>query len=170
MEMGGPLPVERAVRRPAFLGRAKPLESFLYDGRVFPVVVRVHLHVGRANVHFVARALRETSEYTIIRRTGDCWPRPGKYVHDGRRSHLDAMIMGLFAIVTASLISVRTVVAGRVPHETVLQALVSLFVPLEVSDHLFLLHEHSRVAVETMEMLPENQKPFRVTHRETGQG
>jgi len=57
MEMGGPLPVERAIRRPAFLGRAEPLESFLYDGRVFAVVIRVHLHVGRAYVHLVARAL-----------------------------------------------------------------------------------------------------------------
>lgn len=53
------------------------------------------------------------------------------------------MIMRLLAIVTASLISVGTVVAGRVPHETVLQALVSFFVPLEVSDHFFFLHEHS---------------------------
>lgn len=63
------------------------------------------------------------------------------------------MVMRLFAVVTASLISVRTVVAGRIPHETVLQALVPLFVPLEVSDHLFFLHEHSGIAVQTMEML-----------------
>lgn len=34
-----------------------------------------------------------------------------------------------------------------------LQRLVSLFVPLEVSDHLLFLDEDSRVAVETMEML-----------------
>lgn len=63
--------------------------------------------------------------------------------------------MGLLAIVTAALISIGTVVAGRVSHETVLQALVPLFVPLEVSDHFFFLHEHSRVAVETMEVLSE---------------
>lgn len=58
-------------------------------------------------------------------------------------TYLNTMIMRLLAIVTASLISVGTVVAGRVPHETVLQALVSFFVPLEMSDHLFFLHEHS---------------------------
>jgi len=148
MEMGGPLPVERAIRRPAFFRRAEPLESFLYDGRVLSVVIRVHLHVGRADVHLVARALRGTSKCMTVGCT-----RAGKFFI----SHLDAMIMGLFAIVTASLISVRTVVAGRVPHETVLQALVSLFVPLEVSDHLLFLHEHPRVAVETMEMLPVNK-------------
>lgn len=67
------------------------------------------------------------------------------------------MIMRLLAVVTASLISVGTVVAGRVPHETVLQALVPFFVPLEMSDHLFFLHEHSRVAVETVEMFSENK-------------
>lgn len=53
------------------------------------------------------------------------------------------MIMCLLAVVTASLISVRTVVAWRVSHETVLQALVPLFVPFEVSDHFFFLDEHS---------------------------
>lgn len=72
------------------------------------------------------------------------------------------MVVGLFAVVTASLVPVRTVVAGRVPHETVLQALVSLLVPLEVPDHLLFLHEHSRVAVETVEVLSEKTKPFAV--------
>lgn len=56
---------------------------------------------------------------------------------------LNAMIMCLLAVVAASLISVRTVVAWRVSHETVLQALVPLFVPFEVSDHFFFLDEHS---------------------------
>lgn len=65
------------------------------------------------------------------------------------------MIMSLLAVVTAALIPIGTVVAGRVSHETVLQALVPLFVPLEVSNHFFFLHEHSRVAVETMEVLSE---------------
>lgn len=66
------------------------------------------------------------------------------------------MIMRLLAIVTASLISVGTVITGRVPHETVLQAFISFFVPLEVSDHLFFLHKNSRVTVETVKMLSEN--------------
>lgn len=76
-------------------------------------------------------------------------------------SHLNTMVMRLFAVMTASLISVGTVVAGRVSHETVLQALVPLFVPLEVSDHFFLLHEHSRVAVETVEVLSIQNKTKR---------
>lgn len=57
MEMCGPLAVERAIWRPAFLCSSKSLESFLYDGRVFSVIIRVHLYVGRAYVHFVACAL-----------------------------------------------------------------------------------------------------------------
>lgn len=57
MEMCGPLAVERAIWRPTFLCSSEPLESFLYDGRVFSVIIRVHLHVRRAYVHFVARAL-----------------------------------------------------------------------------------------------------------------
>lgn len=72
-----------------------------------------------------------------------------------RISHLYAMIMSLLAIVTTALIPIGTVVAGRVSHETVLQALVPLFVPLEMSNHFFFLHEHSRVAVKTMEVLSE---------------
>lgn len=52
------------------------------------------------------------------------------------------MIVRLLAIVTATLVTVRTVVAGRIPHETVLQTLVSLFMPFEMSDHFLFLHEH----------------------------
>jgi len=66
--------------------------------------------------------------------------------------------MCLLAVVTASLISVRTVVTGRVSHETVLQALIPLFVPFEVSDHFFFLDEHSRIAVKTMEVLSARTK------------
>jgi len=68
------------------------------------------------------------------------------------------MIMCLLAVVTASLISVRTVVTRRVSHETMLQALIPLFVPLEVSDHFFFLDEHSRIAVKTMKVLPARIK------------
>jgi hypothetical protein len=38
----------------AVLGGPEALESFLDDGRVFAVVVGVHLDVRRANVHLVA--------------------------------------------------------------------------------------------------------------------
>lgn len=57
MEMCGPLAVERAIWCPAFLCSSEPLKSFLYDGGVFTVIIRVHLHVRRAYVHLVARAL-----------------------------------------------------------------------------------------------------------------
>lgn len=71
--------------------------------------------------------------------------------------------MCLLSIMTASLVSIGTIVTGRVPHKTVLQALVPLFVPLEVSNHFFFLHEHSRVAVETMEVLSENEYNYHIT-------
>jgi hypothetical protein len=58
MEMSGPLSVESAVRRPAFLGGSESLEPFLYNSRVLSMVVRVHLHVRRTDVHLIARALQ----------------------------------------------------------------------------------------------------------------
>lgn len=61
MKMRGPLAIERAIRRPAFLCSSESLESFLYDGWVFSVIIRVHLHVGRADIHFVTRALYNKS-------------------------------------------------------------------------------------------------------------
>lgn len=64
------------------------------------------------------------------------------------------MIVGLFAIVRTAAIAVVAVVTRRVAHEAVLQRLVALLVPLEVTDHLFLLDENPRVAIEAMEVLP----------------
>ena len=66
--------------------------------------------------------------------------------------------MGLFAVVGAAAEAVATVVHGRVAHEAVLQRLVALLVPLEVADHLLLLHEDARVAVQTVEVLPGGEK------------
>lgn len=54
VEVGGALAVEGAVGGGAVLGGPEALESFLDDGRVFAVVVGVHLDVRRANVHLVA--------------------------------------------------------------------------------------------------------------------
>ena len=63
--------------------------------------------------------------------------------------------MGLLPVVAAVGVAVATVVGRRVPHEAVLKRVVPLLVPLEVSDHLLFLHEHARVALQTVEMLPE---------------
>lgn len=68
--------------------------------------------------------------------------------------NLYAVVVRLLAIVAAVVVSVAAVVTGRVPHEAVLQGLIALLVPLEVSDHLLLLDKHSRVAVQTMEVFP----------------
>ncbi len=69
--------------------------------------------------------------------------------------YFDAMIVGLLAIVLAAAVAIVTVVHGRVAHESVLQRLVALLVPLEVPDHLLLLDKDARVAVQTVEMFPE---------------
>lgn len=66
----------------------------------------------------------------------------------------DAMIVGLLLVVRAVGVSVRAVVQRRVPHEAVLQRFVALLVPLEVADHLLLLDEDARVAVQAVEVLP----------------
>lgn len=45
VEMRGPLAGEDAVRSCAALGSPEPLESFLKNRGILPVVVGVHLHV-----------------------------------------------------------------------------------------------------------------------------
>lgn len=67
---------------------------------------------------------------------------------------LDAVVVGLLPVVPAAGVAIRAVVARRVPHEAVLQRLVPLLVPLEVTDHLLLLHEYPGVAVQAVEVLP----------------
>lgn len=57
MKMSGPLTVKRAIRRPAFFRGSESLESFLYYSRILSVVIRVHLHVRRTYVYFIACAL-----------------------------------------------------------------------------------------------------------------
>ena len=123
MKVSGALSVEGAVGSLTVLGGAEPLESFLDDGRVFSVVIGVHLHVRRADVHLVA-------------------------------SFLDAVVVRLLAVVRAAAVAVVAVVARRVPHESVLQRLVPLLVPLEVTDHFLFLHKHTRMAIQTVEMFP----------------
>lgn len=84
----------------------------------------------------------------------------GVHLHVGRgyvhliTSLFDTVIMRLFFIVRAIGIAIRAIVQRAVPHETVLEALVALLVPLEVPDHLLLLEEHARIAVQTVEVLP----------------
>lgn len=67
----------------------------------------------------------------------------------------DAVVVGLLAVVGASAVAVVAVVAGRVAHESVLERLVALLVPLEVADHLLLLDKHPRVAVQAVEVFPD---------------
>lgn len=128
MKVRGPLSNELTIVSRATLGGPKSLKALLYDGRVLAMVIRVHLHVRCRYVHLVA----------IL---------------------VDAMIVGLLSIVRTDPAGVlfRTIVHWRVPHETVLQGLVPLLVPLEVPDHFLLLHEHSPATVQTMKVLPAAQ-------------
>ena len=57
VEVGGALAGEGAVGRGAVLGGPVALEALLDDGRILAVVVGVHLHVRRADVHLVASLL-----------------------------------------------------------------------------------------------------------------
>ena len=80
---------------------------------------------------------------------------------DGAGAYLKAVVVSLLAVVGASAEAVAAVVHRRVAHESVLERLVALLVPLEVPDHLLFLDEHARVAVQTVEVLPSSiQIPF----------
>lgn len=124
MEMRGPLASEGTVFGGTALGGPKSLETFLYDRRVLAMIIGVHLHVRRRYVNFIA----------IL---------------------VDTMVVGLFSIVGASAtrMPLRAIIRRRVPHETVLQRFVPLFVPLEMPDHFFLFHKHPTTAVQTVKML-----------------
>lgn len=63
MEMSGPLSVESAISGSAVLCRPEALKSFLNDCRIFPMVIGVHLNIGRAYVHLIASILRKKEEF-----------------------------------------------------------------------------------------------------------
>ena len=71
---------------------------------------------------------------------------------------LEAVVVGLLAVVGAGSEPVGAVVHGRVAHESVLQRFVALLVPFKVADHLLLLDKHPRIAVQTVEVLPIQKK------------
>lgn len=57
VEMSGTLPEKCAVRCTAFFGSAKSLETFLNYGRIFSVVICVHLNVRSAYVDLITGTL-----------------------------------------------------------------------------------------------------------------
>ena len=57
MKMSSPLSVECAVRSSTVFGGSKALETFLYNGRVFAMIIGVHLHIGCAYVHLITTFL-----------------------------------------------------------------------------------------------------------------
>ena len=62
MEVGGALTGKGAVGGGAVLGSAVALETLLDDGRILAVVVGVHLHVRRADVHLITTILNHPKE------------------------------------------------------------------------------------------------------------
>lgn len=128
VKVRGPLSNELTMIGRATLSGPKSLEALLYDGRVFTMVIRVHLHVRCRYIYLVAILV----DAMIVRLLSIVRTSPTRV---------------LFG----------TIVHWRVPHETVLQGLVPLLVPFEVPDHLLLLHKHSPATVQTMKMLPAAQ-------------
>lgn len=124
MEVRGPLANEGTVIGSTALGSSISLETFLYDRRVLAMVVGVHLHVRRRYVNLIA-------------------------------IFVDTVVVRLFSIVGAGTtrMPLRAIIRRGVPHETVLQRFVPLFVPLEMPDHFFLFHKHPTTAVQTVKML-----------------
>lgn len=96
MEVRRPLAGKRAiVRGAAFLGGAKPLEPLLNDGRVLAMVVAVHLHVRRANVHLVAVRLQTVVVrlFALVRTRGVLWRTVV-----ARREPQEAVVQALVAL------------------------------------------------------------------------
>lgn len=128
MEVRGSLGDEGTIVGSAGLGSPEPLKALLDYGGVLAMVVRVHLDIRGGDVNLVAVVVY-------------------------------AVVMRLLSVVRAlpGGVPLGAVVGGRVTHESVLQRLVALFVPLEVSYHLLLLDEHAPAAVETVEVLAAAQ-------------
>lgn len=68
--------------------------------------------------------------------------------------YLDAVVVSLLAIMTAASISIGTVIHWWIPHEAMLQRLISLLVPLKMPDHFFLLDEDPWITVQAVEVFP----------------
>jgi len=64
------------------------------------------------------------------------------------------VIVRLLAIVAATAVSVGAVVHWWIPHEAMLQGLISLFVPLKMPDHFFLFDKHPWITIQAMKVLP----------------
>ncbi len=72
-----------------------------------------------------------------------------------KRAYVETVVMGLLAVVRTAMETVVAVVAGRVTKKAVLQRLVALLVPLEMPNHLLLLHEHLHGTLDAVKVLPK---------------
>ena len=70
------------------------------------------------------------------------------------------MIVCLFAIVRTAAVSVVAVIARRITHESVLKWLVAFLVPLKVTDHFLFFDKNPRVAIEAVEMFPDQENVY----------
>jgi len=68
------------------------------------------------------------------------------------------VIVCLLAIMAATAVSVGAVVHWWIPHEAVLQGLISLFVPLKMPDHFLLFDEHPWITIQAMKVLPATKE------------
>lgn len=153
MKVGRSLPVEGAVRRLAFLRRPKSLETLLDNSGILPVIVGVHLYIRCTDVRFITAFL--FAGHRPISLSRDFLSNSiHTYTYT---TYVYAMIVGLLSVVLTVLVFLTAVVHGRVPHESVLKTLIPFLMPFEVPDHLFLLHEDSRIAIQAVKVLPVNQ-------------
>lgn len=68
-------------------------------------------------------------------------------------SPFKAMIVSLFPVVSTVSKVIRTVITGRVSHESMLKRFISFLVPLKVSNHLFLFHKYTRITIQAVKVL-----------------
>lgn len=79
--------------------------------------------------------------------------------------YLDAVIVGLLPIMAAASVSIWTVIHWRIPHEAMLQGLITLLMPLKMPNHFFLLDKNPWITVQAMEVLPVTKQWYESKER-----
>lgn len=116
MIVGDLLAVEGTALDAAVLVCSKPAEAFVDNLRVFAMEVGVHLHIAGAHVYLG----------TVL---------------------VDAMVMRLLPVVDAAFaISRSTVIAGRETRKAELKALLTLLMPLQMTNDIVFLAENLALA------------------------
>lgn len=123
VKMSSALTTKGTMRSWATFGSSKPLKSFLKNSWIFSVIIGVHLYVRCRYINLKSIV----NEYRNNPPNLDFFFDKNKYLIT---TILDTMIVSLATIVRTSSSSFAAIVQRRIPHETMCEGIVPLFVPL----------------------------------------